>query len=137
MIEAMGRYTVLYDGGCPMCRRTVRVLRRLDWLRRLTFVDATDAGVRARVAPGLTEAEVLVEMYVVSEAGARVGGYAGYLWIARVVPLLWPLALVGPLPGVWHLGDAVYRYVAANRVRRGRCTDEVCAPVAPSGRAAR
>ena len=38
----MGRYTVLYDGGCPMCRRTVRVLRRLDWLRRSTFVDATD-----------------------------------------------------------------------------------------------
>ena len=32
---------------------------------------------------------------------------------------------------VWHLGDAVYRVIAANRVRRGRCTDEVCA-VAPT-----
>ena len=128
MIEMMGRYTVLYDGGCPMCRRTVRVLRRLDWLHRLTFVDATDAVVRERVAPGLTEAEVLVEMYVVNDTGARAGGYAGYLWIARVVPLMWPMALLGPLPGVWHLGDALYRYVAANRVRRGRCTDEVCAP---------
>ena len=137
MIEVMGRYTVLYDGGCPMCRRTVRVLRRLDWLRRLTFVDATDPFVRERVAPGLTEAEVLVEMYVVNDTGARVGGYAGYLWISRVVPLMWPLALLGPLPGVWHFGAAIYRYVAANRVRRGRCTDDVCAPVAPSSRAAR
>ncbi len=43
---------------------------------------------------------------------------------------MWPMALLGPLPGVWHLGDAIYRYVAANRVRRGRCTDDVCAPVA-------
>jgi predicted DCC family thiol-disulfide oxidoreductase YuxK len=108
----MPTYTVLYDGGCPMCRRTVRVLRRLDWLKRLTFVDATDAAVRQRIAPGLTEAEVLVEMYVVDQSGARAAGYAGYLWIARVVPLLWPMAVLGPLPGVWHLGDAVYRLIA-------------------------
>lgn len=129
----MPQYTVLYDGGCPMCRRTVRVLRRLDWLNRLTFVDATDAAVRERIAPGLTEAQVLVEMYVVAESGARAAGYAGYLWITRVVPLLWPMAVLGPLPGIWHLGDAVYRVIAANRVRRGRCTDEVCAvtPTAP------
>jgi predicted DCC family thiol-disulfide oxidoreductase YuxK len=132
MIEVMGRYTILYDGGCPMCRRTVRILRRLDWLGRLTFVDATDDAVRARVAPGLTEAEVLVEMYVVNQHGARVGGYAGYLWIARAVPLMWPMALLGPLPGIWHLGDAVYRHVAANRVRRGRCTDDVCAAPTPT-----
>src|SRR5688500_16074709 len=73
----MPRYTVLFDGGCPMCRRTVRVLRRLDWLRRLTFVDATDAAARERLAPGLTEAEVLVEMYVVAESGARAAGFDG------------------------------------------------------------
>ena len=72
--------------------------------------------MRERVAPGLTEAEVLVEMYVVARRARVSGGYAGYLWIARVVPLMWPMALLGPLPGVWHLGDAVYRYVAANRV---------------------
>jgi predicted DCC family thiol-disulfide oxidoreductase YuxK len=128
-----GRYTVLYDGGCPMCRRTVRVLRRLDWLGRLTFMDATDAAVRERIAPGLTEAQVLVEMYVVSDTGALAGGFAGYLWIARAVPVLWPMAVLGPVPGIRHLGDAVYRAIAANRVRRGRCTDEVCAAVTTPG----
>ena len=127
----MAQYTVLYDGGCPMCRRTVRVLRRLDWLNRLTFVDATDTAVRERIAPGLTEAQVLVEMYVVDQSGARAAGFAGYLWITRVVPLLWPMAVLGPLPGIRLLGDAVYRVIAANRVRRGRCTDDVCA-VAPT-----
>jgi predicted DCC family thiol-disulfide oxidoreductase YuxK len=122
----MPRYTVLFDGGCPMCRRTVRILRRLDWLKRLRFVDATDAAARERIAPGLTEAEVLVEMYVVAESGARAPGFDGYLWISRVVPLMWPVALLGPLPGIWHLGDAIYKRIAANRVRRGRCTDEIC-----------
>jgi predicted DCC family thiol-disulfide oxidoreductase YuxK len=124
----MKRYTVLYDGGCPLCRRTVRILRRLDWLGRLTFSDATNAELREQIAPGLTEAQVLVEMYVVDQATrARAAGYAGYLWLSRVVPVLWPFAILGPLPGIRHLGDAIYKVIAANRIRRGRCTDEVCA----------
>jgi predicted DCC family thiol-disulfide oxidoreductase YuxK len=120
--------TVLFDGGCPMCRRTVRLLRAIDWLHRLHFVDATNAADRERIAPGLSEAAVLVEMYVVDPAGRRAAGYEGYLRIARVVPLMWLMALVGPLPGIRQLGHALYRWVAANRIRRGRCTDEVCAP---------
>lgn len=125
-------FTVLFDGGCPLCRRTVRALRRIDWLGRLQFVDGTDAGARARIAPGLTEAEVLVEMYVVDARGRRHAGYDGYLQLALGVPLLWPMALLGRLPVIRQAGGAVYRLVAANRVRRGRCTDEVCAPVVPT-----
>src|SRR5262245_19980097 len=125
---------VLFDGGCPMCRRTVRILRAADWLDRLQFVDATSPADRERIAHGLSEAEVLVEMYVVDAAGHRDAGYEGYLKIARVVPLMWPMALVGPLPGIRQIGHVIYRWVAANRIRRGRCTDEVCAPAEPRSR---
>ena len=111
-----------------MCRRTVRALHRLDWFGRLQFADATDAARRERLAPGLTEREVLVEMYAIDPAGRRFGGYEGFLRIARVVPLMWPFLLVGGVPGIRQLGHAVYRRIAANRVRRGRCTDEFCAP---------
>jgi predicted DCC family thiol-disulfide oxidoreductase YuxK len=119
---------VLFDGGCPVCRRTVRTLRRLDWLDRLQFADATDPDTRARVAPGLTEAEAMQQMYVVDGAGRRAGGYDAQLRIARDVPLLWPFRLVGGLPGVRQVGMAVYRLVAANRRRRGQCTDDLCSP---------
>ena len=118
--------TVLFDGGCPVCRRTVRALHRVDWLSRLQFADATDAARRERLAPGLSEADILVEMYVVDPAGRRFGGYDGFLRIARVIPVMWPFLLVGNLPGFRQLGHAVYRTIAANRVRRGRCTDEFC-----------
>lgn len=118
--------TVLFDGGCPLCRRTVRLFRRLDWRHRLRFVDGTSAPAREQIAPGLTEAQVLVEMYVVDPAGRLHGGYDGYLVMSRSVPLLWPLALLGRLPGLRQAGDAIYRLIAANRVRRGRCTDETC-----------
>jgi predicted DCC family thiol-disulfide oxidoreductase YuxK len=110
-----------------MCRRTVRRLHGLDWLRRLTFVDATNAERRERYAPGLTEAQIMMEMYVV-EPGRRFGGYEALLRIACVVPLMWPLFLVGSLPGIRRLGHAIYRSIAANRIRHGHCTDEFCAP---------
>jgi predicted DCC family thiol-disulfide oxidoreductase YuxK len=118
---------VLFDGGCPMCRRTVRRLHRFDWLQRLAFADATDAARRERLAPGLTEAEIMREMYVV-ERGGRYGGFEGVLRIARVVPLLWPFFVIGSLPGIRQLGRGIYRHIASNRTRQGRCTDEFCVP---------
>jgi predicted DCC family thiol-disulfide oxidoreductase YuxK len=90
-VTSMSRLPVLFDGGCPMCRRTVRIIRALDWNDRLQFVDATNADARAFFAPSLTEAEVLVEMYVIDERQRLHGGFEGYLQMARVVPLLWPM----------------------------------------------
>ena len=124
----MTRLPVLFDGGCPLCRRTVRIIRALDWNDRLQFVDATNAEARAFFAPTLTEREVMIEMYVIDEHGRLHGGFEGYLQIARVVPLLWVLGLIGRLPGIRQLGHKIYKFIAANRVIRGRCTDELCAP---------
>jgi len=106
----------------------VRIIRTLDWNERLQFVDATNAEARAFFAPSLTEAQVMVEMYVVDERQRLHGGFDGYLQISRVVPLMWPFGLIGRLPGIRHLGHVIYKFIAANRVRRGRCTDDVCAP---------
>ena len=119
---------VLFDGGCPICRRTVQFMRRFDWRGRLQFADATNPANRERVAPGLTEREAMQQMYVVDSRGRRFAGYDAQLRIAREVPLLWPFALVGWVPGLRHIGLAVYRYIAANRQRRGVCSDELCSP---------
>ena len=117
---------VLIDGECPMCRRLARRLTRIDWLRRLSFDDASKASVRERFAPGLDEATALMAMHVVAPDGSRRAGFDGFLRIARVVPLLWLPGLIGALPGIRHLAQFVYRLVAVNRTR-GRCTDAVCA----------
>ena len=122
------RLPVLFDGGCPLCRRTVRIIRALDWNDRLQFVDATNADARAFFAPSLTDAQVMVEMYVVDERQRLHGGFEGFLQIARVVPLMWVFGVLGRLPGIRQLGHSVYKIMAANRVRRGRCTDDLCTP---------
>ena len=56
------------------------------------------------------------------------GGFEGVLRIARAVPLLWPFFVVTSLPGIRRIGHAVYRQIAANRTRQGKCTDEFCVP---------
>ena len=122
---AADQLVVLFDGGCPMCRNTVRRLHAVDWFHRLRFADATNARHRESYAPGLTEQDVFIEMFVVEPSGRLYGGYDGFMRIARVVPLMWP-ALLGGLPGLRQLGRKIYRIVAANRVRQGRCTDEFC-----------
>jgi predicted DCC family thiol-disulfide oxidoreductase YuxK len=119
---------VLFDGGCPICRRTVRTLQRLDWFRRLQFADATNPTNRERVAPGLTASAAMQQMYVVDPHGRRHGGYDAQVRLARELPALWPFWLVGGLPGVRQIGTAVYRHVAANRQRHGHCSDELCSP---------
>ena len=42
-------------------------------------------------------------------AGVRIFEASPVLRIARVVPLMWPLLIVGSLPGVRQLGRAAYR----------------------------
>ena len=119
---------VLFDGGCPVCRRTVRNLRRLDWRGRLQFADATVSDNRARIAPGLTEAAAMQQMTAVARDGRRFGGYDAMIRIAQEIPLLWPIGFAGGWPGIRQAGVKIYRAVAANRRRSGRCSDELCSP---------
>jgi predicted DCC family thiol-disulfide oxidoreductase YuxK len=125
---AFPHLVVLIDGECPMCRRLARRLARIDWLRRLSFEDGSNAAVRERFAPGLDEAAALTAMHVVAPDGSRRSGFDGFLRVASVVPLLWLPGAIGALPGIRSIGRAIYRVVAANRTR-GRCTDVACTPL--------
>jgi predicted DCC family thiol-disulfide oxidoreductase YuxK len=123
-------FDVLIDGACPICRRTAGYLRALDWFHRLTFVDADNDRAREAAAPGLSRNVALASMHVKRHgSGTLTSGYDGYLQLAQALPLLWPSLLVGALPGVRHIGRAVYRKIAASRTRVGRCTDAVCGDV--------
>ena len=42
---------VLYDGQCPLCLKSVGLLKRLDWFGRLTYVNARDRASTAAQRP--------------------------------------------------------------------------------------
>jgi predicted DCC family thiol-disulfide oxidoreductase YuxK len=131
------RAVVLYDGHCAFCRKSVELLHRLDWLKRLRFADARDPAqvpsVRAwspdHALTGLDPARLLEEMHVLTADGRRVyHGFAALRWLAWRLPLLWPVAPLLYLPGVLPLGQRLYLWVARNRFRLVPCHGGVCTP---------
>ncbi len=122
---------ILYDGHCPLCLRTVRVLSCLDLFARLEFTNFRhlDIGRYNRDHNlGLTLEDLDREMYVVFRSQPYIGFY-GYRLLALRLPALWPLVPFLYLPGVTHCGVLVYRFIAHERLKLVRCDDSCALPV--------
>src|SRR5262249_49077675 len=111
------RLHVLYDGLCPLCRGTVRLMSRLDLFTRLEYLDFRSlnlADYNRRLGLNLALRDLEAEMYVVS-GGKAYRGFGGYRRIALTLPALWPLAPWLFLPGISFVGESLYGRVARNR----------------------
>jgi predicted DCC family thiol-disulfide oxidoreductase YuxK len=118
---------VLYDGACPLCRKSVDLLRRLDWLHRLSYVDARDRDHLPPSDPPLNSDRLLQEMHLLPPRGGQVyHGFKAFRWMAWRLPPLWPLLPFLYLPGMASLGQRVYLWVARNRFRLVPCHGGVC-----------
>lgn len=125
--QAGERAVVLYDGQCAFCRKSVDLLRRLDWRGRLRFADARDPAQRPPSERPLDPSRLLQEMHVLTADGRRVyHGFGALRWLAWRLPLLWPVAPLLYLPGVLPLGQRLYLWVARNRFRLVPCHGGVC-----------
>jgi predicted DCC family thiol-disulfide oxidoreductase YuxK len=114
-----GRLQVLYDGLCPLCCRTVRLLACFDLFTRLEFFDFRRLDLNdynRRLGLNLAPGELEKEMLVICR-GQAYRGFYGYRRLALAVPALWPLAPWLFLPGISSLGVWVYGYVARNRLQ--------------------
>src|SRR5689334_12018814 len=118
-----GRLQVLYDGLCPLCIRTVRLLARLDLFGRLEFLDFRCMDLdeyNGRSNLDLTRTDLEREMYVVLR-GKPYRGFYAYRRIALALPLLWPVAPWFFLPGISWFGARLYGHVARNRFKLFWC----------------
>lgn len=117
---------VFYDGECPLCRREIGLLRRLDRRGRARFTDiaAPDFDAAAvgipwqtlmdRIHGRLPDGTVIegVEVFVRLYEACGLGFMAWFMRLPLVRPLL----------------DWAYVRFARNRLRwTGRCTAESCA----------
>ena len=121
------RAIVLYDGDCPLCRKTTSILKRLDWFGRLAFHNCRDrAGIPAHTAH-LDPARMIAEMHVLTpDRTQALSGFRAVRWIAGRVPILWPVYPLLFIPGLPRLGQRLYLWVARNRFRLVPCRDGVC-----------
>ena len=110
---------VLYDGDCGLCSRTAQALRLLDGRGRLRLLPlqlaASELGA---AAPSLAAMTATLHVGVPGH-GWSTGGEAA-LRIARAIPVLRSLAVVGSLPLLNRLVEPGYVLLASNRDRIGR-----------------
>lgn len=118
---------VFHDGACPLCRREVDLLRRLERGRgRIRFTDIAAPGFDS-AAHDRTLDDFMARIQGRLPDGTWVEGVEVFRRLYAAVGL-GPLVALTRLPGVSHLLDAGYRAFAKNRLRlTGRCEDEVCA----------
>jgi predicted DCC family thiol-disulfide oxidoreductase YuxK len=123
--SADGQIEVFYDGGCPVCLREVRVLRRLDRRGRVRFTDIDAPGFQAP-RPGPALDDLMARIHARVSDGTWVEGVEVFRRLYAAVGF-GPLVTVSRWPGVSHLLDRAYAVFARNRVRWfGRCTASTC-----------
>ena len=117
------RISVLYDGACGFCRRSVRVLFALDWLHQLRPVDFRAEQERNRWAPEIPFEDLDRALHVKFPNGKTLHGFRAFRALAWHLPLLWLIAPFLYLPGARPIGDVIYARIAE---RRKKCTHESC-----------
>lgn len=88
--------TVWYDGGCPLCRREIALMDRLDRGDRIRFIDVAEGREAENSCP--LDRETLLARFHAREEGAGedgiVSGAAAFAAMWRAIPLLRPLGLL-------------------------------------------
>jgi predicted DCC family thiol-disulfide oxidoreductase YuxK len=107
----MSNLIVWHDGGCPLCRREIAFMRRLDRRGAICFVDVTTT---QEAACPIDRAELLARFHA-SDNGTLLSGAAAFAAMWRAIPLLRPLGLVARAPVM--LAGIEFFYRAFLRVR--------------------
>ncbi|TVS09930.1 MAG: DUF393 domain-containing protein [Wenzhouxiangella sp.] len=104
MSAGSARVTVWFDGACPLCRREISLMRRLDRRERIDFVDVASDDA---VCP-LDRDELLARFHA-RENGRIVDGAEAFAAMWRAIPMLRPLGLLARFPPALWLMERMYR----------------------------
>jgi 3-demethoxyubiquinol 3-hydroxylase len=111
--------TVLYDGGCPLCRREIALYRELPAREAVHYLDISTASA-AQLPAGAAREALLARFHVRRADGRLVDGAAGFVALWAALPGWRWLARVAALPGVTPVMELAYRGFLRLRPRMQR-----------------
>ena len=106
----MTTLTVWFDGGCPLCRREIALMRRLAPPDAIRFIDVD----RGDADCPIDRADLLARFHA-REDGRLLSGAAAFAAMWRAIPRLRPIGLAARSPAV--LAGLERLYVAFLRLR--------------------
>ena len=104
--------TVWFDGGCPLCRREIALLRRLDRRGAVAFVE-----VGGLESCPMDRADLLARFHAQETGGPMLSGAAAFAAMWRAIPGLRTLGRLAQIPAIlWGL-ERAYRLFLRVRPR--------------------
>ena len=108
-LRRMAQLIVWHDGACPLCRREIALMRRLDRRGAIRFVDAASDSASCPI-----DRAALLARFHAREDGRMLSGAAAFAAMWRAIPLLRPLGLAARDARVLALLEWVYlRFLSA------------------------
>jgi predicted DCC family thiol-disulfide oxidoreductase YuxK len=135
MDHVAGRVEVFFDGECPLCRREIAMLRRMDRKHAVGFIDIAEPGFEPK-DHGLEvdHAALMARIHGRRANGELIEGVEVFRELYAAVGLR-RLAAFSRLPGIAWLAELGYRIFAKNRLRlpfraKHECDSDRCVRVA-------
>ena len=119
------RDIILFDGQCPLCVRSMRLLLLFDWLGRFICLDFRQEQV-SKVIKCVSAEQLEEQMVLITSLGDIRFGFEAWRYIVRRLPLFFVPAHLLYLPVVPSLGDKLYRMVARSRLGLVHCPPGQC-----------
>lgn len=112
--DSQQRFTVYYDGACPLCSKEIETYRKATGADELTWLDAANCDP-STLGEDLDSKAALARMHVRDENGDLISGAAAFaaIW-ARLPKTRWLGKLMGTRPVLWVLEPA---YILFLKVR--------------------
>ncbi len=114
---------LFFDGGCPLCKREISLLKRLDKSGKIKFVDISSESFQP-ASYGMTFDMFMKEINARLGDGTWIKGVEVFRKLYEAVGFKL-LVKVSRFPLISHLLDFGYKVFAKNRLRfTGRCEAE-------------
>jgi predicted DCC family thiol-disulfide oxidoreductase YuxK len=134
-VRAQAMVTAIFDGRCVLCQTTRALINRLDWLRRVEFLDLHQQHEVLARFPQLENRDLLGSIHVIDDENHVYNGFPAMRRMLKEVPLGFPFWVMFHMPGLRRLGPIAYRWIAQNRYAINKmlgvdlpdtCEDGIC-----------
>lgn len=121
--------TFYYDGECPLCKRTKLAIQHFDILKKVEFKTVQYYAEQQALLKDIPYDTLLDDIHSIKN-GKVYTGLDTYIQVLDSMVYTKPLSWLIRIPGIYHLGKAVYGFVAKNR-NTERCTEDNCGYTPP------
>ena len=125
------KFIFLYDGGCPLCLRETRFLKKRDVLNKIKFVDINNDSYNSLLYKNISYAEAMSNLHGILENGEIIKGLDVLAYSYKLIGLGWvyyPLKIefLAPVLRLFYRYWAKYRLKITGRSNIEKLCTSAC-----------